>query len=75
MNLPIPSSGMFVRARHRHWLVEDVTDPVSPGDSPLMRLSCIEDDAQGENADLLWNAELDAAVIADDLWSRIGGDA
>ncbi len=75
MNLPLPAPGMFVRARHRHWLVEDVTDPVSPGDSPLVRLSCIEDDAQGESADLFWNAELDAAVIADDLWSRIGGDA
>lgn len=75
MSRDTPSPGMFVRVRHRHWLVEDVIVPVNPGDSPLVRLSCIEDDAQGESADLLWNAELDAEVIADDLWSRIGGEA
>ena len=74
MPIPVPAPGMFVRARHRHWLVEDVTGPISPGDSPLVRLSCIEDDAQGESLDLLWDAELDAAIVAEDLWSRIGGD-
>lgn len=70
----LPTPGSFVRARHRHWIVEEVVEALGPADSPLVTLSCIEDDAQGESLDVIWNAELDAEVIDDDLWSRIGGD-
>ena len=70
----LPTPGSFVRARHRHWIVEEVVEAFGPADSPLVTLSCIEDDAQGESLELIWNAELDAEVIDTDLWSRIGGD-
>jgi hypothetical protein len=56
-------------------LVEEVVPPTAPGDSPLIRLSCIEDDAQGEGLELLWDAESDAEVLGTDLWPRIGGNA
>jgi SNF2 family DNA or RNA helicase len=68
-------SGAFVRARHRHWLVEEAIPPPEPGDSPLVRLACVEDDAQGESLELLWDAEPDAEILGTDLWPRIGGNA
>jgi hypothetical protein len=73
--VPLPLPGAFVRARHRHWLVEEAVPPPSAGDSALVRLSCIEDDAQGESLELLWDAEPDAEVLGDDLWPRIGGNS
>jgi hypothetical protein len=72
---PLPLPGAFVRARHRHWLVEEAVPPPEAGDSPLVRLACIEDDAQGEGVELLWAAEPDVEVLGPDLWPRIGGDA
>jgi len=44
-----------------------------PGHSALVSLSCVEDDAQGETLQVLWDAELDTAILGDDLWPRIGG--
>lgn len=35
----------------------------------------MEDDAQGDSLELLWDAELDTEVLGDDLWPRIGGGA
>jgi len=71
----LPAPGAFVRVRHRHWLVEETVAPPDPNESPLVSLSCVEDDAQGERLEVLWKAELDAAVVGDDLWERIGGDS
>jgi ERCC4-related helicase len=72
-SLPLP--GAFVRARHRHWLVEEAVPPPGAGESALVRLSCVEDDAQGEGLELLWDAEPDAEVLGNYLWPRIGGDS
>jgi hypothetical protein len=62
--------GQFVELRGRPWLVEAVDDR----DSSLttLRLSCIADDAQGEQIEVLWDAETGAKIIQDDTWSRVG---
>jgi hypothetical protein len=73
MLVSIPSPRSFVRVRHCHWLVEEAIAPPEPGDAALVRLSCIEDDAQGESLEVLWDTELDAEILGSDLWSRIGG--
>ncbi len=43
----IRAIGDIVRVRSRQYLVEGVDLPLRPGDSTLVRLSCLEDDAQG----------------------------
>src|SRR5580704_17577856 len=68
-----PQPGSFVRVRHRHWLVEEAIAPPEQGHSALVRLSCIEDDAQGETLEVLWDTELDSEILGSDLWPRIGG--
>src|SRR5436190_2869792 len=65
--------GQFVEVRGRPWLVEAVDD--SEPDLTTLRLSCISDDAQGEQIEVLWDAEIGTRVIADDTWSAIGRGA
>jgi hypothetical protein len=42
-----------------------------PQDSTVVELSCIEDDAQGQELDVLWERELDAAILTGEEWARI----
>jgi hypothetical protein len=35
-------------------------------------LSCIADDAQGERLEVLWDAEIGAAVLDEDGWRNVG---
>ena len=52
----------FVRVRAGRWLVEDQRQA---GQHLIaLKLACIDDDAQGETAHIVWNAELDASGLA-----------
>ena len=57
--LPVPSPGHIARVRQRLYLVEDVVAPPIAGESTLVRLSCIDDDNQGQPLEVLWERELD----------------
>ncbi len=48
LGVSIPSSCEIVRVRQRFYLVEEVVRSRRKSDSTLVRLSCIEDDAQGQ---------------------------
>jgi len=37
-----------------------------------LRLSWIADDAQGEQIEVIWDAEIGARVLEGDAWSRVG---
>jgi hypothetical protein len=45
---------------------------------PKAGLACIDDDAQGEVAETLWDAELDGSILGDegraDLWQHVTDD-
>ncbi|GMV22055.1 MAG: hypothetical protein AMXMBFR57_20040 [Acidimicrobiia bacterium] len=66
-----PAQGDIVRVRSRRYLVEEVTPPVEPGDDHLVRLSCLEDDAEGEELQVLWQSEVDAERISEADWSKL----
>jgi len=40
----------------------------------MVDLACIDDDAQGEPLQVLWDAEIAAEVAADDVWEGLGAD-
>jgi superfamily II DNA or RNA helicase len=64
-----PKPAQLVRVRTRHWLVEDVSP--SPYGTWL-RLACVDDDAQGEQLEVIWEAELDGMVLDEEAWAKIG---
>src|SRR4029077_15915801 len=64
-----PQRGDFVRVRTRRWLVED--ERSAGGDLTALRLACIDDDAQGDTVELLWNAELDGSILGDEGWASV----
>jgi hypothetical protein len=64
--------GDFVSLRFRHWLVEGADQPRSAGDATRLRLRCIDDDAPGQELEVLWERELDAKVIDSGDFAHLG---
>jgi hypothetical protein len=64
----VPEPGDFVQVRSRRWLVEDGQ---SVEGLTALRLACVDDDAQGESVAVLWDAELDATILADEGWAAV----
>jgi ERCC4-related helicase len=62
--------GSFVQLRGRPWLVEALQGDAT--DLQTLSLSCIADDAQGERLEVLWDAEIGAAVLDEDGWRNVG---
>jgi ERCC4-related helicase len=67
----LPAAGQIVRVRQRQFIVEEVVPRSSGDDSSLVRLSCLDDDAQGEPLEVLWEKELDAEPIRAEAWQTI----
>lgn len=67
----VPVAGQVVGVRQRLYLVDQVIPPVNPNDSSLARLSCVDDDAQGQPLDVLWEQELDARILSGEAWDSI----
>lgn len=69
----LPQPGQVVEARHRQWLVEEVV-PGEVGESPLVRMVCLDDDAPGRALEVLWDLELGARVLAPSVHGLGTGD-
>lgn len=63
-----PSVGQFVSLRGRLWLVEGEPDTPFAGH----QLACVDDDASGESARVLWDAEVDARLRDEEAWGLLG---
>ncbi len=72
MGVAVPSRGQVVRVRSRQYLVEDIEPPRQKHDHTLVRLSCLDDDAQGVPLEVLWESEVDALILDGDAWKAIG---
>jgi hypothetical protein len=58
-----PRVGELVQVRSRRWLVDEVIEPKGTGQTCLVRLSCADDDAQGQSLEVLWDYELDRLIL------------
>jgi len=67
----IPEPGAIVHVRQRLYLVEQVQAPPNPGDATLVSMSCVDDDAQGQELNVLWEHELDAEIRGGENWARL----
>jgi superfamily II DNA or RNA helicase len=66
-----PEVGELVQVRSRRWLVEEVLPSATPGQSPRVRLSCADDDAQGQSLDVFWDYELDRRILEEEGWKDL----
>jgi Type III restriction enzyme, res subunit len=66
-----PEVGDLVRVRSRRWLVEEVVRPEQRSQSPIVRLACADDDAQGQSLDVFWNYELDRRILEEEGWQDL----
>lgn len=71
MQSPVPEVGQVVEVRQRRYLVDHVIPPPNSSDSLLVKLSCVDDDAQGQPLEVLWDHELDPRVITGEAWDEI----
>ena len=63
--------GQLARVRSRQYLVEEVILPTDEKGDTLVRLSCVEDDAQGEPLEVFWEREIDAKLIGVATWDTV----
>ena len=63
--------GLIARVRQRTYLIEQVIKPKRARDSTLVRMSCVDDDAQGQPLDALWEKEIDAEIVTGENWDSI----
>lgn len=67
----LPELGQIVTVRQRRYLVEGLVPPPTGEDCTLVRLSCVDDDAQGQPLEVLWERELDAEILTEEAWDCI----
>ncbi len=66
-----PAPGELVQVRSRRWLVEEVVESGTPGQTALVRLACADDDAQGQTLDVFWDCELDRRILEEEGWADL----
>lgn len=71
MTATLPTPGQIAKVRHRLYLIEQVVPPPKAGDASLVRLSCVDDDAQGQPLEVLWEKELAPEVLSGEAWEAI----
>src|SRR5947209_11300563 len=69
--LEAPGPGQIVRVRQRQYLVEEVDPPGIGDDASLVRMSCLDVDAQGQPLEVLWEKEVDPELITAQAWQEI----
>ncbi|HUY32617.1 MAG TPA: DISARM system SNF2-like helicase DrmD [Pirellulales bacterium] len=69
--MTIPSPGQIARVRQRLYLVEETVAPPKARDSTLVKLSCVDDDAQGQRLEVLWEKEIDPEILSGEAWEAI----
>lgn len=69
LNLPIlPIPGLIAKLRQRLYLIKQVVRPPKAADPTLVKLSCVDDDAQGQPLEVLWDKELAPELLSGEAW-------
>lgn len=68
--LRIPEPGEVVRVRTRTYLVEAV-EADRTGQGTVVRLACLDDDAQGQQLEVVWELELATEFLDGEAWHAI----
>ena len=67
----VPTLGSVVHCRSHRWLVEEEPETHPQGDT-VVRLACLDDDANGQKLEVFWEREVDAQVLGKTTWDTVG---
>jgi len=67
----LPKVGQMVLLRQRRYLVEGVEPGGGAGEATRVALACVDDDAQGQELEVLWEHEVDAEVLTGEAWDSL----
>jgi len=67
----LPEPGELVHVRSRRWLVEEVEPARAAAQSPIVRLACADDDAQGQLLEVFWHYEPDRLILEKEGWGDL----
>jgi hypothetical protein len=66
-----PKVGQMVLVRQRRYLVEGVEPGLTPEEATRVAMACVDDDAQGQELEVLWEHEVDAEVLTGEAWDSL----
>ena len=69
---PSPTRGCVVQCRSHRWLVEEVELAELAGGDTVVRMACLDDDANGQKLEVFWQREVDARVLGETTWDTVG---
>ena len=67
-----PTRGCVVHCRSHRWLVEEVEPAEHPEGDTVVRMACLDDDANGQKLEVFWQREVDAQVLGETTWDTVG---
>jgi hypothetical protein len=59
-----PEAGQIIGVRQRRYVVDEVVAPQAGDDATLVLLSCVDDDAQEQPLEVLWEEEVDPETLS-----------
>ncbi len=68
----LPAQGCVVQCRSHRWLVEEVEPAEHPEGDTVVRMACLDDDANGQRLEVFWQREVDALVLGETTWDTVG---
>jgi hypothetical protein len=68
----MPSQGCVVHCRSHRWLVEEVEPAEHPDGDTVVRMACLDDDANGQRLEVFWEREVDSQVLGETTWDTVG---
>ena len=71
-NTDTPTRGCVVLCRSHRWLVDEVEPPEHPEGDTVVRMACLDDDANGQQLEVFWEREVDAQVLGETTWDTVG---
>ncbi len=64
--------GAVVACRSHRWLVDEVELAEHPEGDTVVRMACLDDDANGQLLEVFWEREVDAQVLGETTWDTVG---
>ncbi len=63
--------GQIVCVRSRQYLVEEISTDKRLNNDTLVRLSCLDDDAQGQQLEIFWESEINTKIVEQASWESV----